>query len=273
MTEHRGLKIALGVALVCGFLAGWSYWQYAQTWLRKPAGMSRCVMSANRQLRKPAVASGIEPHQTPDGETVYLSPAEDAAVRCVQGLSSETARRFAGAFSEQEPELRALELLKILRDVPADPASDRLAHTVYRLASGAVDALPQLPETKAVADELEETYACRFGTKLPCPRRPPIPWLVWAAGVPAALALLFAAVVGLPRAYRSIRSALAARAQRKKDAATTRATAAARVASRAPDAPVHEGAAQTSASQPPRRRKKSKRPAAPDTSSGPGESA
>ncbi|MEJ7735194.1 MAG: hypothetical protein WKG00_39165, partial [Polyangiaceae bacterium] len=97
---------------------------------------------------------------------MYLVPAEDMAVRCVQGLSSDTARRLTGAFSEPEPELRGLELLKIVRDVPPGEDNDRMAHTVYRIADGAMAALPPLPETKAAITELEELYACRFDTQL-----------------------------------------------------------------------------------------------------------
>jgi hypothetical protein len=221
MTRHRGLDAALGIAVICGLVAAFYYWRYAAEWLRPPARISRCATAAGRALKKPVVVSGTEPHQTPEGETVYLAPAEDMAVRCVQGLSSETARRLADAFSEQQPELRGLELLKILRDVPPGEENDRMAHTIYRITNGAMDALPALPETKAAADELDELYGCRFDTPIHCPRRPRMPWPVFAFGIPAALAFLFAAVVGTPKLFRAARSAIAAwRARRKAKPAT-----------------------------------------------------
>ena len=264
MTGHRGLNVALGIALVCGLVAGVTYGRYAHEWLRSPAKISKCVSSASKKLRKPAVASGIEPHDTPDGTTVYLTPAEDSAVRCARGISSETASRFAAAFSEQEPELRALELLKILREVPPGPDNDRAAHTVYRLADGAMQALPQLPETKAATAELDELYACRFDTKMPCPSRPRLPWLVWATGVPAALALLFALIVGSPRAVRRLGAWIRARreaARLKKDAVAAAAKERAK-ASAAPVGAPAAGAAAGEVGTPRKRKKPSPRPPA-----------
>src|SRR5262245_16526681 len=63
-----------GLAAVCilgAAIAGYSYWQYSQTWLRQVKA-PRCALAARIYLKEPAIASGTEPHDTTDGRTVYL---------------------------------------------------------------------------------------------------------------------------------------------------------------------------------------------------------
>ncbi len=190
-------QIALGVfAVAGGAVAGLSYKSYADTWLRQ-AKAPRCALAARVYLKVPTLASGTEPHDTPDGQTVYLSEAEDRAVRCAKGISPELGTRFVGAFAEVEPERRALELLKIVRDTPKDKEHDRDAAVAFFLASAALQPLPDLPEKKAASDEMDQAFGCRFETpRIKCPSRPPIPWIVWVLGVPSALGVVTLAGLG-----------------------------------------------------------------------------
>jgi hypothetical protein len=65
-------------------------------------------------------------------------------------------------------------------------------------ASAALRGLPQdVAEVRAAAEELDQRHACRFDTRRTCPTRPPLPALVWLAGVPAALSLLALLWIGL----------------------------------------------------------------------------
>jgi hypothetical protein len=155
---------------------------------------------------------------------VYLTIHESRAVSCVEGISRPLAVRFARAFTEHEPEVRGLELLKILREVPADPASDREATIAYFIASSAMQALPDLPETKAAKEELALLHGCRFDVRrLACPTRPPIPMSVWLTGVPSAITFVVAAFVlgreGVRRLLERRRARKAAKARRADDPA------------------------------------------------------
>lgn len=190
-------QIALGVfAVAGGAVAGLSYKSYADTWLRQ-AKAPRCALAARVYLKVPTLSSGTEPHDTPDGQTVYLTEAEDRAVRCAKGISPELGTRFVGAFAEVEPERRALELLKIVRDTPKDKEHDRDAAVAFFLASAALQPLPDLPEKKAASDEMDQAFGCRFETpRIKCPSRPPIPWIVWVLGVPSALGVVTLAGLG-----------------------------------------------------------------------------
>jgi hypothetical protein len=195
LPKKRLLALVL-ILSIAGLVGAYlPYQSYAAVWRRPIARVPRCVLAARMVLRKPSVVSGSEPSINAAQETVYLTPQEARTVRCIQRVSEPLAGRFAGAFTEIEPERRAIELLKVLRDVPKDQARDREASTAYFIASGALRALPELPETKAATEELEELHNCRFVTKSPCAARPPIPMIVWIAGVPSALGVL--AVLGM----------------------------------------------------------------------------
>lgn len=206
MTRGR-TAIAAGVlALVGAAVAGRAYQGYAAVWLRSPPRVVPCALLARRALRTPIAASGTEPHDDADGETVYLTEPEDIAVRCAQGLDKALARRFASAFAETEPERRALELLKILRDVGSDPSEDERAAIVYVIANGALDALPEaLPEVRAAREELRLLNSCRFSMRnSPCPTRPSLPLLVWLVGGPSALVILGLVGAGLTLGVRRL---------------------------------------------------------------------
>lgn len=189
----KGPVAILVLAALIGLgTAGFSYKRYADEWLRPLVRPPRCVLPARLRLRKPVLASGTEPHDTPSGETVYLTPGQDEAVRCLKSVSKPLAAQLTAALVEEQPEVQGLEMLKLLRDqVPRDTDHDREAVTVYYLASAAVRGLPELPETKAALAELDLLHVCRFDvSRKPCPSRPPVPALVWIAGVPSSLVLL-----------------------------------------------------------------------------------
>jgi hypothetical protein len=143
--------------------------------------------------------TGSIPRVTAKGDTVYLRKAEDLAVRCMERMKApETAKKLAGALAEVEPVARARGLVALLRDdVPADPAADRAALATYLFAAAAMRSLPKQDETIAARDELDQLNACRFSMRTECRTRPPMPRVVWIAGIPSALVLVAGAGFGL----------------------------------------------------------------------------
>jgi hypothetical protein len=198
MPKSSTILVIVVLSLLGLAVSGVTFQRYAAVWLRSPPRMPGCVLHARRSLGHEELVSPSVPHKAPGGDTVYLRKAEARAVLCMDTVSPQYGEHLAAALAETEPELRALELLKVLRDVvPRDAYADREALAVYLLASGAMRALPELPETKAAIEELQLLNACRFSMRSPCPSRPPIPMLVWIAGVPSALGLLFGMGVGV----------------------------------------------------------------------------
>lgn len=218
MSRRQLLVLLLVLLASLGGLGGAyvPYRSYAAIWRRPIAKMPRCVLAARIVLRKPSVVSGSEPATTRSGETVYLTRPELLAVRCVKPISEPLSGRFAEAFSQTEPELRGLELLKILRDVPSDASHDPEASAAYFIGTGALAGLPDLPEVKAASDEMDAIHACRFVSKIPCPSRPPIPVVVWILGVPSALGVLFVLGSFIRAGALAVRDRLRARRERKK---------------------------------------------------------
>lgn len=231
MTKRTRAALVAGVlALVGAAVAGRAYQSYAAVWLRPPGRVPPCAMLARRALRAPVAASGTEPHDDVDGQTVYLTEPEDIAVRCLEGIDRPLARRFTSAFTETEPERRGLEILKILRDMDKSPAEDERALLVFIIGSGALDGLPELPETRAAREEFRFLNACRFKMNTPCPTRPPLPLLVWLAGGPSALVIAGLVGAGLTMAGRRLVGWIRAWRARRKEA-----RAASGAASRAPN--------------------------------------
>jgi hypothetical protein len=219
----RRFVVALGLLAVLSFsglgVAGVIYQRYAAVWARRPPRPPSCVLASRIGLRKNVDVSGTEPHDTATGETVYLRPNEDRVVRCVSSFSKDLARHFTSAFSETEPERRALMLFKAVRDgVPRDPSYDREAVAGFLLASAAMKALPKLPEIKAADEELGLLNACRFQMRTPCPSRPPIPVTVWLAGGPSAGGVLVLLGFGVKSAAVRIRDAWRRRRGRRSPA-------------------------------------------------------
>jgi hypothetical protein len=177
--------------------------------------MPRCVLLATRGLTRPSLVSGSEAYSTPEGE-VFLTPSENRAVSCLeQRISKPLAVKFALAFTEQEPEIRGLELLKTVRDLPPDPSADREATAAYFLASSALRGLPDLPEVKAAAEEIGQIHACRFATKSKCPTRPSIPILVWVTGIPSAIGVCISTFLFGLAGFRVARARIRARRERR----------------------------------------------------------
>lgn len=206
---------AAALTVICGVVAGLSYRSYASEHLRT-AKAPRCAIDARIYMKEQVLVSGTEPHGLPGGETAYLTEPEDHAVRCMNGVSKEIGTHLTAAFVEQQPEIRALELLKVVRDhVPPDPAHDREASAGFYIARAAMQPIPDLPEKKAALEELELLHACRFDTTKPCPTRPPIPPWIWATGVAAAAGILVFLKVGVAALIPWIRGVLRRRAERR----------------------------------------------------------
>jgi len=211
----RWMIPAAVLTVICGAFAGLSYRSYGSQHLRT-AKAPRCAIDARVYLKEQVLVSGTEPHGLPSGETVYLTEPEDHAVRCINGISKEIGAHLTAAFTEQQPEVRALELLKVVRDhVPPDPAHDREAAAGFYLARAAMQPIPELPEKKAALEELELLHACRFDTTKPCPTRPPIsPW-IWASGAFSAIGILLFLKIGGAALITGIRGVLRRRAERQ----------------------------------------------------------
>jgi len=209
-------RIPLAVlTVVCGVAAVLSYMSYADEHLRK-AKAPRCSIDARIYLKEQALVSGTEPHDLPSGETVYLTEPEDRAVRCAKGISLKLGAHVTAALTEQQPELRALELLKVVRDhVPPDKEHDREAATGYYIARAGMQTIPDLPEKKAALEELELLHACRFDTRSPCPTRPSLSLWVWVSAAISAMGLLTFAKIGGSSLITRIRAALRRRAARR----------------------------------------------------------
>lgn len=197
--KARAVAVLLALAVALSAVAAVAFQRYASVHLRAPPKVPTCVRGARVALRKPVAVSGSEPRQTAAGETVYLTPGEDRAVACAFQIDEGLSRHLAGALAEHDPVRRATRLLEVVRDhVPADPAHDRVATAAYMMAAAALRALPaEVPEVRAASQALDEAHACRFSTRRRCPTRPPLPALVWLAGVPAALSWLVLLGIGL----------------------------------------------------------------------------
>ncbi|MDC3958625.1 hypothetical protein [Polyangium jinanense] len=183
-----------------------SYRQYAAVWLRPPPRLPPCVPGARRMLMHEEPVTGSIPHVTPEGSTVYLRPSEDRALSCLGRVSSKVASAYAGAFAEIEPTARARALAAVMKNLPQDASADREALAAWMLSSAAMRALPETPETTAARDEIDQMNACRFAMRSTCPTRPSIPIVVWAAGVPSSLGLLFGAGLGVRALVRLVRA-------------------------------------------------------------------
>jgi hypothetical protein len=191
----RLIMAAIGLASVIGAATTfYVYKQYADVWLRRPPRMPACVRMARGLLATDAPVTGSIPHPAPDGTMVYLRPAEDRAVRCLNRISSKTASAFAVALAEVDPDKRAQAFAAVARQFPADPSGDAEALATYLMSSAAFRALPKTPEIEAIHNELDQSNACRFSMRTPCPSRPPIPMTVWITGAPSTIGL--AAVLG-----------------------------------------------------------------------------
>lgn len=206
-----GAVCALGVAL-----AGGSYLRYASVWLRKPPPIPRCVGGASMRLAKPTAVSGDAPHESATGETVYLTEAEDDAVRCAYGVSPALARWLTSALAEPDPDRRAALLVALVGEhTPRDAKSDREAYAAFRLAYGALQALPRTDTVIASDYALLELNGCRFATADRCPARPPRPLVVGLVGTPSAIGLVaalgYAVMAGAKRAIAWLRRRRAAR--------------------------------------------------------------
>lgn len=218
------------VAAIAATFALVSYLRYAAVWLRKPPQLSACAITSRQGLLREEPVTGSIPRVTEKGDTVYLRKSEERAVRCMERMKEpETAKKLASAFAEVEPVARARGLVTLLRDeVPKDPAADRAALATYLFAAAAMRALPKQDETTAARDELDQLNACRFSMRTECRTRPPIPLVVWIAGIPSSLVFIVGAGWGLSalgsrlRAWRrkakGAKEAKAARAAREKAA-------------------------------------------------------
>lgn len=179
-----GLLSVLGLAA-----AGAAYWSYKSEWLRDPPKLSACARLADRKLSKPEPHSGYEAHGIPNGGTVYLRPSEDGAVRCMNMMSREIGEHLAEAYAIHDEVERAQALSAVASRVAEQHAGDeRLTFSTYLLTAPAM--VGEAPPVKALKAELDERFACRYDIGRTCPRRPPMPKLVYALGGPSAAGLL-----------------------------------------------------------------------------------
>lgn len=217
MRRSRLLLLVL-VASLAGLGAAYvPYRSYAAVWRRDVPKVPRCLIGARILLRKPALTSGDEPNFTSTGEMVYLTSVETKAVHCVGMVSKQLSGDLAQVLSEVDPERRGAELLRLARAIPPDAPHDEEATAAFYIGSGALAGLPPSPTLRAASDELDSLHACRFLTREPCAKRPPIPLLVWVLAVPSALGVLFVLgsllLTGVSRLRDVLRARRARRAQ------------------------------------------------------------
>lgn len=191
-THGRVFKIVLVVLTLLGTAAtGFFYKRYADVWLRHPPRMPACVLMSRRLLSHEESVSGSIPHMTPDGNMIYLRPAEDRAVQCLSRLSSSAASQLAAAFAEVDPDKRARALVAIPEEqISANPSADPEALAAYLITSAALRPLPKTDDLENLRSQLNTHNACRFAMRTPCPSRPPIPMPVWIFGVPSFMGLV-----------------------------------------------------------------------------------
>jgi len=214
---RAGIAALFVVASIGATVALVSYWRYASVWLRKPPQLAPCAIISRQGLLREEPVTGSIPHVTEKGDTVYLRKGEDRAVRCMDRMNErETAKKLAVAFAEEEPVARARGLVALLRDdVPKDASADRAALATYLFAAAAMRMLPKQDETLAARDELDQLNACRFATmRTPCRTRPPIPLVVWIAGIPSSLVL----IVGVGLGFTGLGSRVRAWRRKAKEA-------------------------------------------------------
>jgi hypothetical protein len=211
---RRFAWLALASALALA-IAGTSYVRYASVWLREKPGLSRCVLAGAVRLAKPLPASGDAPRTTESGETVYLNDVDDAAVGCMAQFAPELAPKLTSAIMEPDADRRAAMLLALVKSVPPDEDHDDAAYAAFRLGYGALQALPRTDAVIATDYAMLEVYGCRFDVEDKCPYRPPMPRLVFVAGMPGALGGAISLGAGLVAGVRALARRVRARRARK----------------------------------------------------------
>jgi len=204
----RIIMVTIAVTSIIGAATTFYFYKrYADVWLRSPPRMPPCVLISQRLLSHDENVSGSIPHMGPDGNMVYLRPAEDRAVRCMGRLSSPTAAHLAAALAELDPDKRARVLAAILRDhVSNQTSADAEALAAYLITKAAIRAIPKTEEIDKLRTELDEQNACRFAMRTPCPSRPPIPMPVWIFGAPSSVGLVLTIGWGSKSLFTRVRA-------------------------------------------------------------------
>lgn len=211
--------LVVGLLSILGLAgAGASYWRYKNEWLRDQPKVNPCLLAAERRLPKVEPISGVEAHATPTGETVYLRPTDDRAASCMRLISRPVSAQLAEAYAIVDEEPRAQALAAVLADVRArHPDDEALIYATYMLTAPAM--VGEAPPVKEAKRAIVEDFACRYDNGDACARRPGMPVVVYALGVPGALGL--ATLLGaLGRVgFIRIRGWYVARRERKRAAA------------------------------------------------------
>lgn len=207
-----GPRLRFFVAAICigsamGAATTWYHYnRHAEVWLRDPPKMPECVRISQRLLAHETAEKGSIPIML--GETLgwFLRPSEVEAVACISRFPSSTrlsgpvgwswsgpnttAERFSLAFINLNPDARARILAETMREISPDSSADREARAAYLIATAAIEAMPKTPEIEALEEGMAQRYACRFVTRTPCASRPPIPDIVWIAGIPSTFGIV-----------------------------------------------------------------------------------
>jgi hypothetical protein len=217
------LKLLIGSLLGLA-LAAATFEPYRRTWLRTAPRLSACARAAQRALFKPQLVSGVEPHETTTGATVYLTQPDDRAVRCASGASRALAGELAAAFAEVEPDRRAEALVDVVRRRGPSAEQDLAARMAHLFASAALSPISQelasdpqrLARVRALDAENEALHACRFWRGGECAARPRPPLVALGLGVPSALGLVAALGLGAHALGRKLASAWRRRRERRR---------------------------------------------------------
>jgi hypothetical protein len=205
---RRWMLGALLFGLAVGGAGFWIWWQYHETWERSPPRINPCFQALGRRLQRPLIASPSEPYTIDNGETVYLSDAQNRAAGCAARLTGRLDYDLVRIWSTEDPEAQVSALREIVVRVPSDPSRDQEAFGMWRLAQGSLAALPASSSRDKARADIDQFIACRFNhPQLPgCPTRPGFPILagiLGGIGGSSLLALLGALIVRTIQHFRA----------------------------------------------------------------------
>lgn len=210
---RRWMLGALLFGLAIGGAGFWIWWQYHETYERPPPRINPCFTGLGNRLKRPVIVSPSEPYTLEDGETAYLSDAQNRAAGCAARLPGRLDYKLARIWTTEDPEAQVSALRELVVGIPPDPSRDQEAFGMWRLAQGTLAGLPESPSRDKARADLDQFIGCRFNhPQLPaCPTRPGFPILAGILGGIGGLSLLVLLGTLIVRTIQNVRARLARR--------------------------------------------------------------